>query len=223
MKLNRIAAGAIALGIAATVGAGTADAATATSAATPVTIKWKTVATASIVAYADYTTGATPAAGTTAGTILQGTNVVAAGGGTCGTAGSPTGNTLDFGSITPDNTVALGCLYEQGVLAKVVTNSTSWTVTQTLSAAPPAGFTVCGVPGANQTGSVTYTAPAANTVLNTCTAANTIGTTAVNFGSGAGATTGTTFLPEDINLITAANAAVTTESGLTLVLTLVAN
>jgi hypothetical protein len=223
MKLNRIAAGVTALGLAAMVGAGTANAATTvTSAATPLIIKWQTVASAKVTVIANYTTGATPTTGAT-GTILQSTKVALTTG-TCGTAGSTASNTLDFGSITPDQTNALACLYEQGALAQVVTNSTSWTLSQSLSAAPAAGFTLCTSPGANQTGSVTYTAPGAATINNTCTAAATLGTTGIQFGTAATNTTaGTTFIPEDITLITAANTAVQTQAPLTLTLTLVAS
>ena len=153
----------------------------------------------------------------TPGTII--TAGAPAAGGSCGTAGASTANTVDFGSIAPDGAVTEACMYEHAVAATVVTNSTAWTVTQTLSAAVPAGFTLCGVPYANQTAlPLTYAAASQTT---TCTAANTIGTTAVNFGSGAGTTPGSTYLSEDLNLIVAANANEVTQAP-TLTLTLIA-
>jgi hypothetical protein len=225
MKLNRFAAGVIALGIAAAAGAGPANAATVTATgANIVVVKWSTVATASLAVNADYVlaTGVTAGAG---GTIITSGNPAPAAGGACvtgGTGGSPTGNVLDFGAITPDQSAALQCLYEKAVVAKVVTNSTSWTLTQEMGSAVPAGFTLCPVPGANQTAlPLTYTAPTSASLANTCsgTPVTGAGFTAYTTGSAAG----TFYAPEDLGLIVAANAAVTTEAGINLVLQLVAN
>ncbi len=225
MNLYRIAAGIAAFGFATIVGAGSALASQTVNspAASIVIIKWKTNATASLVVQADYVL-ATALTNATPGTITLGTATPSTNGGACGAAGATASNTLDYGAITPDQVVPINCLYQQAVVAKVGTNSTSWTLTQYLSAVAGAGFTLCAAPGANQTAlPLTYAAPAANTIANTCAGANTLTAVSPGIAYGSGSTTGTTYVPEDLGLIVAANAPVTTQSGINLTLQLIAN
>lgn len=86
---------------------------------------------------------------------------------TCASGTSETAFNLTYGSLTPSVTTATACNYQRAIAAQVTTNSTSWSVTQFLSAAAPAGIGFCafsnGAASASAPASSQTTAPAAGT------------------------------------------------------------
>ncbi|GAC1354920.1 MAG: hypothetical protein NVSMB31_15250 [Vulcanimicrobiaceae bacterium] len=107
-----------------------------------VTVKWNTAIIATLALNTNY--DATGAQQLTAPSILTNNNT---GAGTCTAAGagSEVAATVNFGSITPDFSQPTGCLYKNGVDAKVTTNSTSWSMTETLAAAAVSGSVLCAL------------------------------------------------------------------------------
>ncbi len=182
----------------------------------PVTVKWNTQAVATLTLHSDYT--AAGAFGAAAGAIVQGQN---GGAGLC-TATDPTNTdlTLDFGAVTPDTGAAYtNCNYKNAINAQVVTSSTNWNLTATVTTGTvPADTTLCALPNGGAfpfsaaTLAVTQTVRAAAlTLTNTCTggvkftgAAATLATETHAFGSSTPANIG-----HDLDLILAPLAAST--------------
>ena len=107
-----------------------------------VTVKWNTAIAATMLLTTNYS--AAGAQGNGAPTIIQNVN---GGSGSCTATGvgSEANLTVNYGSITPDFVQSTNCMYENGVNALVKTNSTNWTLTEALSAAPLAGTTLCAL------------------------------------------------------------------------------
>lgn len=106
-----------------------------------VTVKWNIAASGTLSLNTNYSN--TGAQQTTAPSILAALN---GGAGSCTAtgAGSEVAATVNFGSITPDTTVYEGCYYKNAVNAVVTTNDNSWNLQANVSAALPAGYSLCG-------------------------------------------------------------------------------
>lgn len=83
--------------------------------------------------------------------------------GVCSSAATPaeTAFQLSFGNLTPSVTLATQCVYTSAIAAKVVTNSTNWTITQGLTAALTNASSIC----AYANGAADAAAPTASTHL----------------------------------------------------------
>lgn len=106
-----------------------------------VTVKWNIAASGTLALNTNYSN--TGAQQLTAPSILANLN---GGAGSCTATGngSEVAATVNFGSITPDSTVYEGCYYKNAVNAVVTTNDNSWNLQANVSAALPAGYSLCG-------------------------------------------------------------------------------
>jgi hypothetical protein len=106
-----------------------------------VTVKWNSQALAALTLHTDYNASGTFNGGTAAGKIDLNAN---AGTGTC-TAADPTNadGTTDFGNVSVDAAKFTDCQYESAINAIISTSSSNWNLTEALSAAPPAGYSLC--------------------------------------------------------------------------------
>ena len=222
----------------ATAGALVLGAAVPTFAATAtdtVKVKWNVTAVGTLKAYANYSgTVAAPASTNTAGSVNSAMAAVAdtssrcSGGVAPGTA-SP--YLVDFGNVTPDLVNPTACIYNNAVAVVVQTNSTSWSLAETMTA-PTGGFTVCGVPNIGTawpetpltTGTITTSTKTAGTALvntgvSACPAGETLGTTAVNMANLGANGTGATAFAEDLGLVMPAAAAGSQTQTITFTLT----
>jgi hypothetical protein len=140
-----------------------------------VTIDWNISPTAAITVATNYggAGSLTPTQGLGAPTVwLDGTP-----GGTaeaCTAPASETAGDVNFGSITPDSalTANTDCGYKNAVDIKVSTNSTNWTVGEGMTAALPAGATLCALGNNGVSFPVTMSGAAANVTSSTRTAAS---------------------------------------------------
>jgi len=106
-----------------------------------VTVKWNIAASGTLALNTNYS--AAGAQQLTAPSILANLN---GGSGACTATGngSEVAATVNFGIITPDSAVYEGCYYKNAVNAVVTTNDNSWNLQVALSAAMPAGYSLCG-------------------------------------------------------------------------------
>jgi hypothetical protein len=114
-----------------------------------VTVKWNIAVSAALNFNTDYTVAAgSSAQGTTSPSIFGSDNGTAYTGasGCAGPGAAPAANTVDFGNITPSSVDYIDCYYVNAADAMITTNSTSWNVTEGLSAAMPTGYSLCVVP-----------------------------------------------------------------------------
>lgn len=208
-----------------------------------VTVQWNISVTAALTLNTNY--GGTGTATATSGLVpvaefLQGG---LGAGEACTPAASVVAGTVDFGTITPDSGLSANtvCAVKQAINAKVSTNSTNWTLGEGLTAAAPAGVTLCGLSNSGNfpvsVSGVAATVPASARTAASITDGNGTGTGtcagageltipgAVNTTNMASSTTpypAGTNVGEDLELITT-SAAATGATTKTLTVSLVAN
>ena len=109
-----------------------------------VNLQWNVTVTLNALIHTNYT-GAFANGGASA-TLLSNPA------GTCGAGTGQVDFSLDYGALTPQSGVAVGCTYTNAMAASVITNDSSgFKVYQYLDAAPTAGITFCGYPNTGGT------------------------------------------------------------------------
>jgi hypothetical protein len=215
----------VTLAIAGALTLGTAAPSLAATATSTVNVKWNVTAIGTIKTFANYGGTATvPTSTNSAGTINSALGATADTTSRC-TGGAAPGTTapylVDFGNVQPDLANPTACIYNNAVAVQIQTNSTSWSVSESISAVTN-GFIVCAVPNnaaawpiatASLT-SGTTTIPTSTKVAGT--ALVTTGTSACPAGDSLAAPvtlvstgsngTGYTALGEDLGLIIPASA-----------------
>ena len=188
----------------------------AATATDTVKVKWNVTAVGTLKAYANYSgTVAAPASTNAAGSINSAIAAVADGASQCSGGAAPGAASpylVDFGNVTPDLVNPRACIYNNAVAVVVQTNSTSWSLQETMTT-PTNGFNVCGVPNIGAAwpetpltaGTITTSAKLATALVNggvsACPAGETLGTTAVNMANLGANGTGATAFAEDLGLI----------------------
>lgn len=149
-----------------------AGAATQTS---NVTVQWNISVTASLNVATNYGGAGTltPTQGLTAPTEYLDTAPGGAGEACTGPA-SETAGDVNFGTLTPDSglTANTDCAYKNAVDIKVSTNSTNWSLGEGMTAALPAGVTLCALGNNGVSFPATISGAAANVTASTRTAAS---------------------------------------------------
>ena len=178
------------------VGFATAPASAAVTVPGSVTVKWNVQVNATLALTTNYTnTGIN----TTTNSVIDVKNN--GGVGTCAgpAAGANVNGTVDFGNVTADTAAVTFCGYENAVVAKVGTNSSSWNMSE--AATVPAGYVLCpvgnGITFANATAPTTSTLTAANAFSATNQASG-FGTTVACTATSLGGTGGLVTAPTNI-------------------------
>lgn len=174
-------------------GFATAPASAAVTVPGSVTVKWNVQVNATLALTTNYAnTGLNTATNSTIDVKNNG------GVGTCaGPAATNVGGTVDFGLVTADTAQVTFCGYENAVVAKVGTNSSSWNMSE--AATVPAGYVLCPVGNGPMAGfgaapvTSTLTAAAAFSATNQASAfGTTAACTAASLGGAAGLVVATT-------------------------------
>jgi hypothetical protein len=110
-----------------------------------VTVKWNVSVAATLNLNQNYS--AAGAAQVSAPSIVSLAAGMGSGSCTANGAGSEAAGTVNFGNVTPDSGAnTIGCQYKNAINAVVTTNSVNWSMTEALSAALPAGYSLCVAP-----------------------------------------------------------------------------